>query len=127
MRLGLAVGQAGSAKVLSGLPLLTRSLQEHSVLAERGPEGQLIKGDDLAAGLENSVASLLSHVQGADGHLGHLEDPEVVGDGSNADDDLVGVGGILLQDDLVELGLSTTGQESVELDEEPEVDVLGLR
>ena len=32
-----------------------------------------------------------------------------------------------LHDDLVELGIGTTGQETVQLDEEPQVDIIGLR
>ena len=32
-----------------------------------------------------------------------------------------------LHDDFVELGVGTTSQETVQLDEEPQVDVIGLR
>ena len=74
--------------------------------------------------------------------------PDVVGDGSNTDSNLVSVTSLLHvagqssdrerrpvylgheespQDDLVELGIRPPGQEPVQLDEKPQVDVLALR
>ena len=65
---------AGSAPLLAeDLRVLT--LEQDSVLAGGSPQRQLVEGDDLTAGLQNTLASLLGHAQGADRHLGNLEDP----------------------------------------------------
>ena len=97
--------------------------------------------------LQDPLTGLLSDAESAKSHLGDLKDPQIVGDGSNDDGDLVGITGLLHvpdqpgdgegrtvdlaheeppQDDLVELGLGPPGQEPVELDEQPQVDVLAL-
>ena len=73
--------------------------------------------------------------------------PDVVGDGANTDSDLLSVAGFLhvagqpgdgerrtvdlaheesLEDDLVELGIRPPSQEPVQLNEQPQVDVLAL-
>ena len=80
-------------------------------------------------------------------HFGDFEEPEVVGDGTNNDSNFVFTSLLLhitcqssqrhwwsvnlaheetLHDDLVELAIGTTGQETVQLDEEPQVDIIGL-
>ena len=80
-------------------------------------------------------------------HFGNFEEPEVVSDGSNDDSDFIFTSLLLhvtgqsgqrhwrsvdlaheetLHDDLVELAIGTTGQETVQLDEEPQVDIIGL-
>jgi len=45
--LGVGVRGTGSSKVPDSLTGLPGSLEKQSVLASRGSEGQLIKGDDL--------------------------------------------------------------------------------
>ena len=40
------------------------ALEKHGVLAGGGAEGQLVKGQDLASGLQDALASLLRHVKG---------------------------------------------------------------
>ena len=81
-------------------------------------------------------------------HFWDFEEPEVIGDGANNDSNFVFTSLLLhityqpsqrhwwpvalahektLHDDLVELGIGTTGQETVQLDEEPQVDIIGLR
>jgi hypothetical protein len=54
------------------------TLQKDGVLAGRRPERQLVEGDDLAARLQDTLASLLSHAQRAESHLGNLKDPTQV-------------------------------------------------
>ena len=81
-------------------------------------------------------------------HFWDFEESEVIGDGANNDSNFVFTSLLLhityqpsqrhwwpvalahektLHDDLVELGIGTTGQETVQLDEEPQVDIIGLR
>merc|ERR1719221_680183 len=138
--------------VAPGLPAPTGRLElgaldEQGVLASGGPQGELVEGDDLTSSLQDPLPDLLSHPEGAQGQLGHVEDAEVVGDGAHADGQLGGVtlalqvphqasqgerGAVDLaheeppKDDLVELGVGPAGEEPVELDEQPQVDVLGL-
>jgi hypothetical protein len=54
------------------------TLEEDSVLASRSPEGQLVEGDDLPSGLQDTLTRLFSHTQSADGHLGDLVNPRKV-------------------------------------------------
>ena len=96
---------------------------------------------------QDSLASLLGDSEGTDGHLWDLEDSDVIGDGSNNDSNLVSISSLLhvtsqagngerravnlaheqpSEDDLVELGLGPSGQEPVQLDQQPQVDVLAL-
>ena len=46
---------------------------------------------ETTSGLEDPLPGLLGHPEGAEGDLGNLEDPQVVGDGAHADDGLGGV------------------------------------
>merc|ERR1719281_657272 len=145
--LGMRVGNTGSSEMLDSLTGLARSLKEQSVLASWGSQSQLVKSDNFSSSFQDSLASLLGDSEGTDGHLWDLEDSDVIGDGSNNDSDLVSISGLFhvanqtgdgergtvdlaheepLQDDLVELGLGSSGQEPVELHQQPQVDVLAL-
>ena len=97
--------------------------------------------------LQNPLTGLLCDSEGADGHLGDVEDPEVVGDGSDDDGGLVTVTGLLhvtgqtgdgerravdlaheqaLEHGLVEVRVGAARQEAVELHQELKVHVLRL-
>merc|ERR1719245_206565 len=144
---GVRVGNTGSSEMLDSLTGLAGSLEEQSVLACGSSQSQLIKSDNFSSSFQDSLASLLGDSEGTDGHLWDLEDSDVIGDGSNNDSDLVSISGLLhvadqtgdgerrtvdlaheepLQDDLVELGLGSSGQEPVELHQQSQVDVLAL-
>jgi len=133
----VSVGRAGSAA----------SLHQDGVLSFGGLEGQLIEGKDLSSGLENTFAGASGDVHGAQRQLGDLVKTKVVGDGADHDCGLTIAARLLhhardasdghwrpvhaahiqtLQDNLVELGLGSTGQEPVELDQEAQVDILAL-
>lgn len=62
MRVGLSCGAEGT----DGLPLFAGSLEQKSVLASGGLQGQLVEGQDLASGLEDALTGLLGHVKSAD-------------------------------------------------------------
>merc|ERR1712048_674295 len=94
-RLGVGVGNSGSSEVLGGLTLLAGSLHQHRVLPGGSPDGQLVEGHDLSSSLQDSLPSLLGHSEGAHRHLRDVKDPDVVGDGPNADSDLISVASLL--------------------------------
>jgi len=99
-----------------------------------GLKGELIESQSLTTSSDNSFSGFFSESQGADGELGEFEESDIVGDGGNADSDFifsslkvlgdsrnrdgVSVGSRLvksLEDGLVEGGVSSSGQEFVEL------------
>jgi len=133
--------------MLDSLTGLARSLKKQSVLASWSSESQLIKSDNFTSSFQDSLTGLLSDSEGTDGHLGDVEDSDVIGDGSNNDSNLVSISSLLhvtsqagdgvrravdlaheqpSENDLVELGLGPSGQEPVQLDQQPQVDVLAL-
>ena len=136
--LDVGAGNAGGAKLSVGFPGGAPTLQEDGVLASGGHQGQLIEGQNLASVLQDALAGLLGDAEGDDGEsLGDLEDPVVLGDGADDDGDFVlttllghqsGDAGErdgrpvdsgheqAAEDDAVELGIGTTGQETVELE-----------
>merc|ERR1719504_208229 len=83
--LDMAARASSSSKVLLGLTRLAWSLDHQSVLASRRPQSQLVKGDDFTSSLKDPLPSLLGNTQSAESHLGHIKDPQIVGDGANAD------------------------------------------
>merc|ERR1719474_1746499 len=142
---GLGSGNTGGAEVTVGCAGSATSLEEDGVLASWGAQGQLIKGQDLSSGLKDAFAGLLGHMKSNDSHLGDGKDPGVVSDGADDDCGLslvslhlahqpgdgerwpVGVGHEeSSHHDLIEFGVGTTGQELVQLDEQAQVDVIGL-
>jgi len=145
------VGLSGSlSEVTVGRTGSAASLHQDGVLSLGGLEGQLIEGEDLTAGLENAFARAGGDVHGAERQLGDLVQTKIVGDGADNDGGLAIAAWLLhhardagdrhgwpvhaahiqtLQDDLVELGVGSAGQEPVELDQQAQVDILafGLR
>jgi hypothetical protein len=77
--------------VLLGLAGLARSLEEDRVLASRGPEGKLVKGEDLATSLEDSGTGTLGDAKGADRELGDSEESDVIRHSADAHCDLAAI------------------------------------
>ena len=123
------------------------ALKKDRVLTGRGLQSQLIQGQDLTAGLQNALAGLLGDVQGSDRHFRDLEEPQVIGNSTDDDCGLAITTSLLhvtsqsgdrdwgsvhlgheetAKHNFVELGIGTTSQEAVQLDEESQVDILGL-
>lgn len=147
----MRAGNAWSAvvgEVSFSLSLLSGSLEEDGVLSLGVLEGELIEGDDFTSSGSNSLSSGLSDSESADSELWDFEESDVVGNGTNNNSGLVlsALGLHLsdessegkwrsvdsghkesLEDDLVEGSIGSSGQESVGLDEETEVDILGDR
>jgi len=143
------VGLAGSlAEVTVGRTGSAASLHQDGVLSLGGLEGQLIEGENLSAGFEDAFAGARGDVHGAQRQLRNLVETKIVSDGANDDGGLAIAAWLLhhagdasdghgwsvhaahiktFQDDLVELGVGSAGQETVELDQEAQVDILAFR
>ena len=113
----------GAAEVLVHLARLERPAEEHAVGAGRRAEGELVKGDDLAAGGDDAGAG---GVGGAEGGYGELqvdavEQADIVGDGAHNDSNLAGLAihrlGELSDGDYnrIEFTFSDASQESIKL------------
>jgi hypothetical protein len=122
---------------LDGLPGVLGATEKERVGSGRGTEGQLIEGEALATSLHDARTGALAELQRADAELAELDDPVVIGDLADDDDDLVllvlalrealdaheGHVGLVeaahaeaLQHNLVELRTGPASQKSVELD-----------
>ena len=112
-----------------------------------GAQSQLVEGQDFTSSFKDTLTGLGGDVKSSNRQLRDVEQPQVVGDGSNDDGDLVlssvllhvsdkrgeGQWGTMdaghkksLQNDAVEFGIGTTGQETVKLDKQTQIDILGL-
>lgn len=122
--------------------------EENSICTSGGLKGELIEGEALSTSGENSFSGLGAESKCADIELGDFEESFVVGDGGNRNNDSgvsvlnvfkvfhdsgdgngpsVSAGTVQsLENDFVELGISSSGEESVQSDEKSEVGVSGL-
>jgi len=131
-------------KVLEGLARVLGATQEERVGAGRLGQSELIERDRLAASSRDASASSGGEAQSRDFGLGRLEQAVIIGDGANYDDRLLLVAVLQVggdtgerhgravdarheeaaEDDLVEGAVGTTSQETVELHQELEVDIV---
>ena len=130
-------------EVLESLPS-SGSSEEDSILAEGSYFRELVEGQNFTSCLDDSSAGLFGHSEGANSELGNGHESLVVEDISDDNQDfvllllIVGELGELgdgnwvpggptlvesLVDDLVELGLGSSAQELIELDQESMVEV----
>lgn len=133
--------------MLDGLTGVLLATEEHAAGASGAALGELVKGQALTTGLDNAGTGSLGETEGSNLHGGDLEEALIIGDGTNDDGNRVLLGGngqVLgksaqghgravnlahaetLEDDLVEAGAGTAGQEAVQLNEEVQVDVVTL-
>ena len=130
------------AKVLHRLSCILGPAQEQRALAGRRPLGQLVKGERLAARLDNARARPAGVLEGGAGELGQLQQAHVVRDGADHDDGGVRVAPALV-DDLaegdggpvdpalvealehlsVEWRVCAAGEEAVQLHQQGQVDI----
>lgn len=134
-------------EVTDSLTGVSGSTDNQSVLASGGTASELVKGEDLTTSLEDTGSGGLGDLEGSNGDLGDLVETSIVSDGTSNNDDLVSSTltskssgnardrnrrSVDLgkekrsKDDLVEVGVGTTSKESVELDQQLQVDVVGL-
>ena len=88
-----------STEVLDGLTDVPLSSEEDSVGSGRGTERELVEGDGLTAGSDNSLTSRGGEFESGDGEFGDLRETLVVENGADGDDGLgvvrVGSSGLL--------------------------------
>lgn len=130
----MGAGDTGSTPVLNGLASQFGTAEENGAGTGGASEGELIEGDDLAAGLQDAGTDSAGEAQGAHGELGDGEETGVIGDGTDDDGNLVllalhvtGQAGDgesravdlaheqSLQHNSVELGVGAASQEAVQL------------
>ena len=140
-------GSWGLAEMPVHLSALARTGEEDSATALGGVQGQLVKGEDLAPGLEDATPGAAAHWQSTHLQFGHLLDTNIVGYSPHDHScfalparklhlpDHLGKGerwpvGAAheqsLEDSLIEGGVGSSGQEPVQLDQQPQVNVLAL-
>jgi hypothetical protein len=71
------------AEVLEGLTGVLGTAEEESVGTSRCPQGKLIDGKALTAGLLNTSAGSRGEAESGDGELGDLQETGVIGDSAN--------------------------------------------
>ena len=76
------------AEVLDGLARVPLAAEQDRVRAGGRAHGELVKGEDLATGLEDALLGGGGETEGGDRQLGDLKQTDVVGDGANGDNDL---------------------------------------
>lgn len=146
--LDVATRASRDAEVLDGFTGILLAAEQQAVGTGRTALGQLVKGQALTTGLQNAGTGGLGETQSTDLHGGQVKLTLIISDYTNADGNVVlgrGNSQVLgdgaqghrgavdlahaqtLQDNLVEAGAGTAGQEAVELDQEVQVDVVTVR
>ena len=142
----MAVAGTRSTKELVGLAGSALTTDQEGILALGGTQSQLIESEHLTTSLHDASTSSLGDLEGGQGHLGNNLETLIVSDGSNNNHNGSGLAGVVssllgnsregnggtvglaeaetLEDDLVEGGVSATGQEAVELHQETQVHIL---
>ena len=139
------------AEVLDGLTGVLWSTEKEGVGTSWGAHGKLVNGEALAAGLDNPRTGGSGEAQSSDGELGNLQETVVVGNSCDQDNSLslVSLRGVLVggsgnqagkrhrwavdlahhqsaEDGLIELGVGSAGEESIELDKKGDIWVVRL-
>lgn len=135
------------AEVSNGFTGVSRTTNNQSVLASRSSAGKLVESDNFTTSLQDTGFSSLSNLECSNSDLGNFVKTSIVGNSTSNNNDLTSV--ILglsdtgdtgdgnrrsvdlrkekrSENDLVELGVGTTSKESVNLDQQLQVDIVGL-
>lgn len=134
------------AEVLDCLTSVLGTSEKKGVASGGSTEGQLIQSQDLSSSSENSGTSSSGDTESSDAELGDDQEAIVIGNGAdNYNSALFILGGFVrddsgdgdrrsvdagheesAEDDLVEGGLGSAGQESVQLHKELKVSIVTL-
>ena len=129
---GLLVLMGTHTEVLDGLARVLSTTDEDGVGTSGGTESQLIQGQNLTTSLQDTGLGGLGEVKGSNRELGEVQKTRVIGDGTDNNNGLTFLVVLdnarnsdgrtvdarhkeTLQDNLVEVGISTTSKETVEL------------
>lgn len=140
-------GSWGLAEMPVHLSALARTGEQDSAAALGGVQGQLVESEDLAPGPEDAAAGPAGYAQCTYLQFGHLLNPHVVRYGPHNHGRFVFPARKLhlpdhpgkgqrrpvgathkqpLQHNLVECGIGSSGQKPIQLDQQPQVDILAL-
>lgn len=143
--LNVGVGRSRDTKVLNSFTGISLTTDEDCVGTSGGTGSQLVKSQALSTSLDDAGTGSLGETQGGNLQASrNLSHALIIGNGTDHDGDGIsllsvhvldnsgqGHGGTVdtghaeaLQDDLVEAGVGTARQETVQLDQEGKVDVL---
>ncbi len=136
------------AKVSVHLTCFAGSLEEDGVLSFGCLQGKLVQGHDFSTGFEDSGSCPGGHMKSTQLNLGDVKDAEIISDCSNNDSGLALTSlGLHLTDKsgqrdrltvgsahkqtsehhLVKLGIRSASEETVQLHQESEINILTLR
>jgi hypothetical protein len=119
-------------EVLNRLTRVLGTTDEDSVGTSRSTEGQLIQSKDFTTSLQDTSLGSLGKVKSSNRELGEVQKTRIIGNGTNNNNSLTflvvldntrdGDGRTVdtrhketLQDNLVEVGVSTTSEETIKL------------
>ena len=119
-------------KVFGRFTSVLGTTDENSVGTSRSTESQLIQGQAFTTSLQDTSLGSLGEVKSSNRDLGNFEETAVISNSTNNNNSVVALGATnnaretdrgtvdtrhkeTLQDDLVELGISATGKETVKL------------
>lgn len=127
------VGRSAVAEVTNGVTGVLSTTQQHGVGTLGGTQSQLIQSDALTTSLDDSSSGSLGESQSSNGQLRDLQQALIISDGTNNNSGLAilavhvsgksgdGNRGVInsghsqsLDNGSSELGLSTSGQETVD-------------
>ena len=146
MRLGMRMRNSRSrTEVFNSLSWVSRSLDQKCILSWRSSSRQFVDRNAFSSCSQDSWSSSLWESKGTNCHLRQIELSDVVGDGSDDNDDLLFISfsaGFMLefskwncwpidpgheesfQDNFVELGICSSRQESIGFNQKQKVRVL---
>ena len=146
MRLGMRMRNSRSrAEVFYSLSWVSRSLNQKCILSWRSSSRQFVNRNAFSSCSQDSWSSSLWEPKGTDCHLRQIEFSDVIGDGSDDNDDLIFISfstGFMLefskgncwpidpghkeslQDNFVELGICSSSQESIGFNQQQKVRIL---
>lgn len=76
------------AEVLDGLAAVPLPPQQDGVRTSRRTESELIESQNFTTSLEDSLFGRGGETEGGNGEFGHLQETNIIGDGSNNNNDL---------------------------------------
>mmetsp|Transcript_7886 Transcript_7886/g.13541 ORF Transcript_7886/g.13541 Transcript_7886/m.13541 type:complete len:254 (-) Transcript_7886:5-766(-) len=145
VRLGVTSRDTSSAEVLLCFAIF-RAAEENSVAALRCSQRQLVECDAFASSFNNACARGIGEAKGAHTDFWDLQKPYIIRDSADYHSNLAFLvlhvsrqprqrdwRAVLLahvqpfQDDFVEIAVNTSGQEPVQLHEQSDVRIFGLR
>jgi hypothetical protein len=120
-------------EMLNGLTRVLGTTDKDSVGTSRSTEGQLIQSQNFTTSLQDTSLGSLGEMKSSNRELGEVQKTRIISDGTNNNNSVVTLGVLdntrngdrgtvdtrhkkTLQDNLVEVGIGTTSEETIQLD-----------